>query len=330
MEVLKNQIDKLNLELTVKVAPEDYAPVKKKKLAECRRKAEFKGFRKGMVPMSLVEKFYGEQCIADAVNDLVGESLYNYINENGIHTLGEPLPSEKQPEVTWADGQEFTFVFDLATPEKVNVDAVKEDTVPCYKIGITADAKKEMAKNLKKYYEEKKEEKSDEEIDKEVTDRLEFEYKQESEARLNKDIRNYFVEKAAIELPEGYLKRWLYALNKGKYSMEDIEKEFPSFVDDFRWQLVRDHFTEKYGIQISDKELKEAAEGFVTYQYAMYGLGNVPAELIQQAAADMLANQQQVSRLQEQVENSKVLEALKNDITIKDKKISVEKFRELK
>ena len=330
MKIEKNQIDKLNLELTITVAAEDYAPIKKKKLSERRRTAEFKGFRKGMVPASLVEKFYGEQCLVDAVNEIVGESLYNYINDNGIHTLGEPLPSEKQAEVEWVNGNAFSFVFDLATPEKVNVDVVKEDTVPSYKINITVDAKKEMSANLKKYYEEKKEEKSDEDIDKEVTERLEFEYKQESEARLNKDIRDYFVKKAAIDLPEGYLKRWLFALNKGKYTMEQIEKEFPSFVDDFRWQLVRDFFVEKYAVKIDEQDLKEAAQGFVAYQYAMYGLGNVPQELIEQAASDMLANQQQVSRLQEQVENTKVLDALKKDITIKDKKISVEKFRELK
>lgn len=329
MEVQKNQIDKLNLELTVKVAPEDYAPVRKKKLSECKRKAEFKGFRKGMVPMSLVEKFYGEQCLVDAVNDIVGEALFNYISDNELNTLGEPLPSEKQPQIEWNNGDEFTFVFDLATADKVNVEVVKEDTVQYYKITISADAKKEMAENLRKYYEEKKDVRSDDEIEKEVTERLQFEYKQEAEIRLNKDIRNYFVEKAAIELPENYLKRWLYSLNKGKYSMEDIEKEFSSFADDFRWQLVRDFLVDKYGIKVDDKDIREAAEGFVAYRYAMYGLANVPTELVQQAAADMLADQQQASRFKEQVEDTKVLEALKNDITIKDKRISVEKFREL-
>lgn len=330
MEILKNQVDKLNLELTLNIAAEDYAEQRRKKLAECKRKAEFKGFRKGMVPMSLVEKFYGEQCLVESVNDLVGEALYKYIHDNGINTLGEPLPSEQQPEQEWVAGNGFTFIFDLATPEKVDVSAAKEDTVSNYKINVTAEAKKEMAGNLKKYYEEKKEEKSDEDIDKEVTERLEFEYSQEAAARLNKDIRDMFIKKAAIELPEKYLKRWLFSLNKGKYTMEQIEKEFPSFVEDFRWQLIRDNFVEKYSIEVSEQDVKDAAMGFVTYQYAMYGLSNVPADLLEKAAENLLSNAEQVSRLREQVEETKVLDKLKSEITVKDKKISVEKFRELK
>ena len=77
MKIEKNQVDKLNLELTVTVEAADYAPIKKKKLNERKRTAEFKGFRKGNVPMSLIEKVYGEQALVDAVNDLVGGELYN-------------------------------------------------------------------------------------------------------------------------------------------------------------------------------------------------------------------------------------------------------------
>lgn len=330
MKIEKNQIDKLNLELTITVAAEDYAPIKKKKLSERRRTAEFKGFRKGNVPASLIEKVYGEQALVDSVNDIVGNELYKYIEESGIHTLGEPLNSEKQPEIEWVDGNDFTFIFDVATPEKVDFEISKEDTVNEYTINITAEAKNEMKKNLAKFYEEKKEEKSEEDLDKEVTERLEFEYKQECDARLNKDIRNYFVEKAAIELPEDYLKRWLFTINKGKYTMEDIEKEFPAFLEDFRWQLVRDFVSEKYSLRLTKEDLEQAAEGFVAYQYAMYGIGNVPEEMIKEAAQRVLGDSKQVGMLQEQVENSKVLDALKKEITIKPKKIALSKFKELK
>lgn len=112
--------------------------------------------------------------------------------------------------------------------------------------------------------------------------------------------------------------------------MEQIEKEFPSFVEDFRWQLIRDNFVEKYSIEVSEQDVKDAAMGFVTYQYAMYGLSNVPADLLEKAAENLLSNAEQVSRLREQVEETKVLDKLKSEITVKDKKISVEKFRELK
>jgi len=187
-----------------------------------------------------------------------------------------------------------------------------------------------MKKNLKKYYEDKKEEKSEEDMDKEVAERLEFEYKQEADARLTKDIRDYFVGKANIELPEDYLKRWLFQMNRGKVTMEDIEKEFEAFLADFRWQLVRDYIIEKKGIKITAEDVKAAAEGFVAYQYAMYGLANVPEEMIKEAAERILTDSKQVNMLHEQVENSKVFEAIKAEITLKPKKIALSSFKELK
>ena len=337
MNISKNQVDKLNLELTITVSSEDYAPLKKKKLSERKRTAEFKGFRKGMVPASLIEKVYGEQALVDAVNDVVGNELYKFIEESGVNTLGEPLNSEKQPEIEWIDGNEFTFIFDLATPEKVSFEVNADDTVPYYNINITAEARNEMKKNLKKYYDDRNKDKSDEEIvevseedlDKEVTERLEFEYKQEADARLNKDIRDYFVNKAGIELPEGYLKRWLFAMNKGKYTMEDIEKEFPSFLEDFRWQLVREFICDKYDLKVTREDIMEAAKGFVAYQYAMYGIGNVPDEMVNEAAERIVADGKQVGMLREQVESTKVFDVLKSNITIKNKKIALSKFKEL-
>ena len=94
MKIEQNRIDDLNLELTLSVAAEDYAESRKKKLNDFRKKAEIKGFRKGMVPMSLVEKMYGQQALADAVNDVIAESLNGYIQENNLKVLGEPLPSD--------------------------------------------------------------------------------------------------------------------------------------------------------------------------------------------------------------------------------------------
>ena len=97
MKIEQNRIDDLNLELTLAVTSEDYADSRKKKLNDYRKKAEIKGFRKGMVPMSLVEKMYGQSALVDSVNDVVAEGLNNFIRENNLRVLGEPLPSEDQP-----------------------------------------------------------------------------------------------------------------------------------------------------------------------------------------------------------------------------------------
>ena len=67
MNIVKNQVDDLNLQITVNIAADDYAAAENKKLNEVRRRADFKGFRKGMVPMSLVQKVYGEQVLGESV-----------------------------------------------------------------------------------------------------------------------------------------------------------------------------------------------------------------------------------------------------------------------
>ena len=114
MNVTKNEIDKLTFELVLDITPEDYSENVRKKTAEVRRNAEFKGFRKGMVPASLIEKVYGDQILVEAVNQVIGKGLDGYVKENGLHILGEPLSSKNQPEIEWKKGNSFTFVFDLA------------------------------------------------------------------------------------------------------------------------------------------------------------------------------------------------------------------------
>ena len=329
MNVQVNKIDDLNLELTIGIEAADYAEIERKKLAQRRKTADFKGFRKGNVPASLIKKVYGEQCLVEAVNSVIADALDKHISENNLHILGEPLGSEKQPELEWVDGGDFTFIFDLALSPEVNFEGEKSDTVPSYTITVAAKDKTSMAESMKKYYEEKKEEKSDEDIDKEVSERLEAQYKNEAEWRLNKDIRDYFVQKAALQLPEAFLKRWLLQANEGKVTEEQMEKEFPAFLEDFKWQLVRGFLMKKYDFKITADDLREAATANMKYQYAMYGINEVPEDVISEAVTSMLQDQKQVDRLAEQVEDKKVIEQIKSEIKISSKKISSEKFKAL-
>ena len=330
MKLEKKQVDALNIELTLNIEQGDYAEIEHKKLAQRRKTADFKGFRKGMVPESLVRRVYGDQILAESVNEVISKGLQDFIEENKLNVLGEPLGSEKQPEVEWKDGNDFTFVFDIATYPEFSVSAGKEDSVSKYTISASAKEKADMLKNLKKYYEEKKEEKSDEDIEKELDARLESEFAQQSEWRLTKDIRDHFVEKTKFDLPEAFMKRWLFEANGGKVSKEDIEKDFEGFLADFRWQLVRGAFMKKYGFKVEQKDINDAAVAYVHYQYAMYGMPNVPEEIVKDAVQNMMGDRKQIDRLVEQVEDNKVLGKLKEEITIKAKKITSEKFRELK
>ena len=274
-----------------------------------------------------------------AENQLSGIATVDWKIQNVINEIGRIKPTPNS-FILMCD-REHDYI--LAHTGIRNMDARLRGgslkTLPWYENLTGVSPKAEMKKNLAEYYAKRNEGKeeadqipvpSDEELDKEVSERLEFEYKQEADARLTRDIRNYFVEKAALELPEDYLKRWLFQMNKGKYTMEEIEKEFPSFLEDFRWQLVRDFLMEKYNLTVTRDDVQKAAEGYVAYQYAMYGIGNVPEQMIKEAADRIMAEGKQTGMLQEQVENNKVLDALKAEITIKPKKIALSKFKELK
>ena len=434
MKIEQNRIDDLNLELSLTVSKEDYADNKKKRLSEYRKKAEFKGFRKGMVPMSLVEKMYGQNALVDSVNDIIADALNNFIKENNLKVIGEPLPSEDTPHNVWEDGNDFNFKFDLAQNSEVSFELSASDEVPYYTINVTEAAKKEMKENILKQFgslEEGKKAKADDflivdfeqgdlkvegtyvairsiaeavkasfvgvkagdvldvnvneafenetdraamlkvskdelagldpmfkmtvknvktfvnaplteetfekafgvkteaEFEAKIEERIRAEYAQEADFRFSKDARNFLVEKADVKVAEKFLKRWIYVINEGKFTMEDIEKEWDLFIADYKWQMVRSYLMEKYNVKVEEADLLASAKGFAAYQFAMYGMNNVPEEQLEAFAKNILSQEEQSRRILDQVENEKTVAAIREVVTLKKKKISVEKFREL-
>ena len=138
MNISLQNIDKVNALLTVKIDKADYQAQVDKSLKSFRQKAQIPGFRKGMVPMSLVKKMYGKSVIAEEVNKILSEKIYEYIRENNLNILGEPLPNEeKQQEIDFETMEDFEFVFDLALAPEFTVDITNKDEVDYYTIDIT-------------------------------------------------------------------------------------------------------------------------------------------------------------------------------------------------
>ena len=438
MKVTKKKADALNYQLTIQVAAEDYAEPLRKRLNDYRRKADIKGFRRGMAPMSLIQRMYGDQCLYESVNGLVGESLDNFIKKEKIRIVGEPMPSEDQPQLSWKAGEDFTFKFDIAQTPEINFEVNKEDKVVYYDINITAAEKKAQKEQLLQQYgslqEGKKAGENDyivadieneghkaegvyvsvshvaeeargafigkkagdkfqldvnaafpnetdraamlkvekgqlanldplftftvvnvktyvaaeenqetydkifgegvvttpEQFEEKVAEQIKASHEQEANYRFGADVRKYFVEKAALELPEAFLKRWLVYANEGKFSAEQVEKEFPAFIEDFKWQLVRGYIMQKFNLKVTREDILAAARSFVAYQYAMYGMAGVPQNLIDSSAENMLQDQNQYRRLEEQCEDNIAIAKVREEVTLQSKKISMEKFRELK
>ena len=129
--------DKVNGLMTITVEQADYQEKVDKKLKEYRKMAQVPGFRPGMVPMGLIKKQYGTAVKVDEVNRVLGEKLYEYIRENKIQMLGEPLPNqEKQkPQDLQSDGP-FEFVFDIAVAPEFKAELTDKDTLDYYDIKV--------------------------------------------------------------------------------------------------------------------------------------------------------------------------------------------------
>jgi len=128
--------DKVNGLMTITVEESDFKDNVEKMLKDYRKRANFPGFRPGMVPMSLVKRQYGLSARMDAVNRVVSEQLYKYIQDNNVKMLGEPLPSSKQVEVDLSKDGPYTFVFDIAVAPEFKIELNGKNKIDYYNIKV--------------------------------------------------------------------------------------------------------------------------------------------------------------------------------------------------
>ena len=131
--------DKVNGLLTITVEEADYQASVEKTLKDYRKKANYPGFRPGMVPMGLIKKQYGASAKMDAINKLIGEQIYKYMQDNKIQMLGEPLPSEKQEAQDLEKPAPYTFAFDIAVAPEFKIELNGHNKIDHYTI-IVDDA----------------------------------------------------------------------------------------------------------------------------------------------------------------------------------------------
>lgn len=126
MKVVREDIDALNAVLKVEVAPADYEATVKQELDKYRKTAKIPGFRPGTVPLSMVKKQYGRGVLAEELNKLVNKSLYDFIQENKISILGNPIPKEGTDVKGDFDNPstfEFEYEIGLSPEVKVNLSS---------------------------------------------------------------------------------------------------------------------------------------------------------------------------------------------------------------
>ena len=136
MNVSFEQIDAVNGLLTVDLKREDFANDVNKEVAAMGVRHPIKGFRPGKAPKSLLMKFYGPSVTADVVDRMVGKAMYDYMRENNLNILGEPLPNE-ETKVDLMKDEEMSFKFDLGMAPAIDLKLNKRINVPYYNIEVT-------------------------------------------------------------------------------------------------------------------------------------------------------------------------------------------------
>jgi len=137
MNITKENVDALNATLKIRIEEADYNERVDEVLKDYRKKVSLNGFRPGKVPAGLVRKMYRTPVMVEEINKLVSESLGNYLKDEEIRILGEPLPSEKQQnDIDWDTQSEFEFDFDLGIAPQLEISLSQKDKIPMYEITI--------------------------------------------------------------------------------------------------------------------------------------------------------------------------------------------------
>ena len=137
MKITQESTGELTATIKIEVSPADYNDQVNKILKDYQRKANIPGFRPGKVPFGMVKKMYGSSVFADELNKLLGESLNNYITENKIEILGQPLANdERTPEFDGDEEKDLEFYFDLGLMPEFNFEFSDKTAVDYFKIKV--------------------------------------------------------------------------------------------------------------------------------------------------------------------------------------------------
>lgn len=444
MNVSQENTSKVSALIKIDIVKADYEEKVEKALRTYRQKANIPGFRKGMAPMGMIKKMVGKSILLEEINKLVSESLYNYIKDNKMNILGEPLPSESQAEIDFDKQEDFTFLFDVALAPEIDITLTDKDKIDYYHIDIDDDmvAKQKEAlcsrfgvqqpveeaseKDIVKgqfveldennepkeggisveslltpaYLKDEAEKnkfvgkkvgdkvvfnpsvacggndteiaamlhigkdksadvksnfeveitsilgfkpaevgqelydnafgkdtvKSEEEFTAKIREMLASQLQPESDYKFALDARTALEAKVGeVELPDNLLKRWLVVTGENR-TAESVEEEYPKMVPDLKWQLIKEEIVKKYEIKVNDADMLEMAKKATRAQFAQYGMANVPDDLLEKYASDMLKDKKIVSNIAERATEEKIIETIKSHVSLNEKNISVEDF----
>lgn len=433
--------------LTISLVEEDYQAEVKKQLAELGRRRPIKGFRPGHVPAGLLKKYYGGQVTAEVVDQVVSRELTNYIRENNIDLLGEPMLSP-DTKVDMVNEKDFSFKFDLGFAPEFELKLDKRVKVPYYNIEVSQEmidnqndafkkrfgtqvagevadedallrgsmvelaedgtakedgikvertivspkylkdddekAKfvgkkvgdelvfnpskgaggnvtelaamlnidKDQAADVKSDFNFKVEEilvnkdaemgqelfdsvlgkdvvKTEEEYFEKVKEMLAGQLKNDSNYRFTLDAEQVLKKKVGdLEMPDDFLKRYLVSINKDA-DQAKIEEEYPRTREEIVWQLIKEKVARTYDVKIEQDDLMRLARIYASQQFAQYGMGNLPDDMLDRYAGELLENKDYSREISRRAFEDKVFATIRDNVSLNEKTVTVEEFNKL-
>jgi trigger factor len=153
MNITKENIDSLNAVVKIKLAPADYKEQVDKAIKEQSKKVRMPGFRPGMVPTSHVKKLYGRSILVDEINKMLSDTLNQYITEQNINVLGQPLPkADENFNAKWDFNDEFEFAFEMGIAPEIKNTFSAKDKIVHYKVILDEETLQSRLKNIRKSY----------------------------------------------------------------------------------------------------------------------------------------------------------------------------------
>ena len=137
MNITFDNSEKVSGVLTIVVEENDYQDNVRKTLNDYRKKANIPGFRPGQAPIGMIKRQLGSQVKVDAINKLVGEKIYDYISENKINMLGQPMPHLGEEPVDLDAPAPYTLKFDIAVAPEIDIKLSKRNKIPFYNIAVS-------------------------------------------------------------------------------------------------------------------------------------------------------------------------------------------------
>ncbi|MDR1022077.1 MAG: trigger factor [Prevotellaceae bacterium] len=150
-----------------------------------------------------------------------------------------------------------------------------------------------------------------------------------SNQRFNIDTCSVLVQKAALELPEAFLKRWLLLTAEGKMTENEVEETFPNVAEKLRWDLIVRHILQQQNIEVTERDLLNAAKKIVMQRLVGYGVDTIREDRLVEFAQSVLNRPEERKHIIEYAIETRVIEHVRSNVTIEQKEVSSEEFNEI-